>query len=341
MAILVTGCAGYIGSIASKILLEQGFEVVGLDNLSTGYEENIPQGVKFHKACISDQETLNTITKENNIDAVMHFAAYIEVGESVKKPEKYLENNFERSAELLKNLTNAGIQKLVYSSTAAVYGIPKEIPITEADLSNEEVLKPINPYGESKLKFEKLLRKTSEEKDFSYIALRYFNVAGAYGELGECHNPETHLIPLVIDAALGKREDIKIFGTDYETPNGTAIRDYIHVLDLVNAHTLALEALSKKDPKIINQAYNLGYGEGFSVKEVIDTVRRVSEVDFKVIESERREGDPPKLIAGSTKIKEKLNWEPKFNNLEQIVSDALTHRKNFFYKAGMPQALFN
>lgn len=326
MAILVTGCAGYIASVASKVLLEEGYEVVGLDNLSTGFKENIPEGLKFYEADICDEAAVSKILTENKIDAVLHFAAFIEVGESVQKPEKYFDNNYRKSVDFLKILEAHNIKSMVYSSTAAVYGMPKSVPIKE----NFE-LKPINPYGEAKLQFEEELNKATQ-RGFQYIAFRYFNVCGAYGDYGECHQPESHLIPLVIDAALKKRDDIKIFGTDYKTHDATAVRDYIHVKDLVDAHLLALKELLAKDSNKLNRAYNLGYSKGFSVREIIDAVKSVTALEFLVVETERRPGDPDELIADSSDAINILGWKPKHNSIETIVKDAFRHRSEVFYK---------
>lgn len=336
MAVLVTGCAGYIGSVACKKLVEQGFEVIGLDNLSNGFRENIPEAVNFYEACISDEAKVLKILTKHDIDSVMHFAGYIQVGESVQKPGMYFENNITKNIQFLDSLVKTNKNyNFVFSSSAAVYGNPEEMPITEA--SRKET---INPYGETKLAFENILKFYSQVHKLDYIALRYFNVCGAYGKYGECHDPETHLIPLVLDAAMGKRSDIKIFGTDYPTSDGTAIRDYIHVSDLIDAHILALKTLADKSQSKINRAYNLGYGKGFSVREIIEAVKKVTAKDFTVIETERREGDPAELVADSSALQGELAWKAEKNNIETIVADAYEHRIAF-HKNKEAQSLSN
>ena len=269
VSILVTGAAGYIGSIASKILLEKGYEVVGLDSLVTNCKQSIPEDLRFYEADISDSELLKKIIEEHKVDSIFHFAGLIQVGESVLEPEKYVENNLTKSKVFLDTVVASGIKSFVFSSSAAVYGSP----VKEGLLKETDELAPINPYGQTKLDFEKELKKASKENDFNYLALRYFNVAGAYGKTGECHEPETHLIPLVLDAALGKRDSIKIFGTDYSSPDGTAIRDYVHVLDLVEGHIKALDLIKEADKTKLNRAFNLAYGEGFSVRQIINAVK--------------------------------------------------------------------
>lgn len=332
MAILVTGCAGYIGSIACKMLIEQGFDVVGIDNLSKGYKDNIPEGVDFYKACISDVPTISSILKKSNVDGILHFAGYIEVAESVKNPSKYFQNNVNNSITFLNTVLAHEINNFIFSSSAAVYGTPKSVPIKET-----AELNPINPYGDSKFFIERILNSYSEAYALKYICLRYFNVAGAYGDYGECHDPETHLIPLTLDAALGVRDDIKIFGTDYSTSDGTAVRDYIHVRDLIDAHILALKVLQNstqvdvdtKNKNLFNRAYNVGYGQGFSVREIIDTVKKVTAKDFLVKEEGRRAGDPAALVADCSEIKDRLNWSPQFNDLAKIIEDAYKHREKY------------
>ena len=313
MTILLTGGAGYIGSIVLRRLLEKGYSVVVLDNLSKGYKASLPEGVPFYAADIADEEKVREIIEKHQIDSVMHFAAYMEVGESVKYPEKYLDNNLRRALVFLKTLKDYGVKKFVFSSTAAVYGTPKKVPIEEDDPKV-----PINPYGSTKLSFEKALQEYSESYDFNYIALRYFNASGAAYGVGEAHQPETHLIPLVLQVALGQRDNIKIFGTDYPTKDGTCVRDYIHVLDLADAHILALEHLERVNT---SDVFNLGSGSGFSVKEVIETCREVTGHPIPAEESSKREGDPAVLVADSSKIKAQLGWEAKFS-LKEIVASA-------------------
>jgi UDP-glucose 4-epimerase len=293
--------------------------------LEKGYKEAVRYG-RLVKGNLSDTRLLEEIFTEFKPDAVMHFAAYIEVAESVKNPLKYYQNNVCNTLNLLKKISEHGVKNFIFSSTAAVYGIPDNIPIAE-----ETPLNPINPYGESKATVENLLKDlTRGDEQFRYISLRYFNVAGAdpEGELGESHNPETHLIPLILKAAKGERDAVYIFGTDYPTPDGTAVRDYIHVMDLAEAHILALEYLMEGGKSDI---FNIGYGRGFSVREVVDTVRKITGRNFKVVETDRRPGDPPVLIAKSDKIREKLNWKPRYDDLEFIVKTAWNWELNRKY----------
>jgi UDP-glucose 4-epimerase len=321
MAVLVTGGAGYIGSHTVARLLESKEEVVVLDNLEKGHRKAV-NVEKFYQGDIRDEILLNKIFDENNIDSVIHFAAYSLVGESVLNPVKYYENNVYATTKLIKTMVNRDVKKIVFSSTAAVYGEPENIPITEDDKLN-----PTNPYGESKLAIEKLLKWSDAAYGLKYVSLRYFNAAGAHesATIGEDHNPESHLIPLILGAANGKRESISIFGDDYKTKDGTCVRDYIHVNDLADAHILAIKKL-QDDNK--SEVYNLGNGTGFSVKEVIDVAREVTNVDIKSKVSERRPGDPAVLIASSTKIKQDLNWNPKLYNLKDIIETAWKWHKN-------------
>jgi UDP-glucose 4-epimerase len=314
MKILVCGGAGYIGSNMTAMLGENGHEPVVYDNLSSGYKSAIIDA-QFVKGDLADYDLLVKTLKSHDIEAVMHFAALIEVGESVRQPLKFYHNNFSNTENLLSAMEAVGIERFVFSSTAAVYGEPKEIPITE-NCPNE----PINPYGHSKLAVEKMCHYQSRTKRLRYAALRYFNACGAgyNGRLGEDHRPESHLIPLTIAAAMGKRSNIKIFGTDYDTPDGTCIRDYIHIEDLCEAHLLALYKLDDSEELV----YNLGNGKGYSVKEVVDMVKRISGRDFKVVRAERRAGDPPVLTSNASKAKLELNWQPKLPLLEDMVASA-------------------
>jgi len=313
--VLVTGGAGYIGSHVLKALDEKGFNIIVYDNLSKGHEEAVLAG-KLIIGDLEDEDLLNRVFRDNKIDAVMHFAAFIEVGESVKEPLKYYQNNTANTINLLKIMGNNDVNKFIFSSTAAVYGNPETVPIPET-----ESIKPINPYGQSKAFVEKVLEDSSKAKDFKYVSLRYFNAAGAdpLGRIGESHNPETHLIPLILKTAKGERESIKIFGIDYPTPDGTCIRDYIHVDDLADIHVRALEHLLNGGE---SDVFNCGYGYGYSVKEVVETAKKVTEIDFKVEEAPRREGDPAILVADSTKLKTKFGWIPKYNDLEYIIQTA-------------------
>lgn len=315
MSILVAGGAGYIGSHVCKMLNQRGFDIVVYDNLSHGYKEFAKWG-EFIPGDISDEKLLENVFKHYNIEAVMHFCAYIEVGESVIDPQKYYINNVSNTLTLLKVMLKNNVNKFIFSSTAAVYGMPERIPIKEDDPKN-----PINPYGRSKWMVEQILEDYDKSYGLKSIRFRYFNAAGADedAEIGEAHNPETHLIPLILDAALGVREDIKIFGTDYDTKDGTCIRDFIHVNDLADAHIKGLEYLLDGGE---TDYFNLGSGEGYSVREVIETVKRVTKKDFKVVETEKRPGDPAYLIADSEKARSKLNWSPKYS-LEEIIKTAL------------------
>ena len=314
MNILVAGGAGYIGSNMTAMLAAEGHKPIVLDNLSKGHRTAVGEN-EFVEGDLGDYELVIKTLKEKKIEEVMHFGAFIEVGESLKNPLKYYLNNVANTRILLLAMERLGIKKFVFSSTAAVYGIPKEIPITEGCPTG-----PINPYGQTKLSVEKFCHDLSQEGELHYAALRYFNAAGAGGDcqLGEDHQPESHLIPLIIQAAMGKREDIKIFGTDYETTDGTCVRDYIHIEDLCRAHMLVLDKLESEKELI----YNLGNGKGYSVRQVVDTVRKVSGKDFKMTETPRRAGDPAVLTADASKAKEELGWEPKYPQLETIVETA-------------------
>ncbi len=295
--ILVTGGAGYIGSHVNKELHKEGFDTVVLDNLINGHSYAVKWG-DFQKGELADIEFIRSVFNKFDIEGVMHFAAFTSVGDSVKYPAKYFKNNYKNTLNLLKVMGENNVNKFIFSSTAAVYGIPKNIPIKE-----EHELNPINPYGKSKLMVELALEKESQSSsnDFKYSALRYFNASGADPEceIGEDHNPETHLIPLVLDVALGKRDKINIFGNDYNTPDGTCIRDYIHVNDLAQAHIKAFKSLDNENS--IEKVYNLGNGNGFSVKEVIDVCEKVTGFEIKKEVVDRREGDPDILIADSKK----------------------------------------
>ena len=333
MQILVTGAAGYIGSHVVKQLLEQtNYEIIIIDNLSTGFETTIDtlksldstnKRIKYYNQDLSDWEKVEDIFKENSIKEIIHFAAFSQVGESMSNPLKYYLNNTVNTTKLIDISIKYGVKKFIFSSTAAVYGEPNKesIPINENLIKN-----PINPYGSSKLYSEGIIKDAAtSNEDFKYVILRYFNVAGADldGKIGECHNPETHLIPLVVKTALGKRDSIKIFGDDYDTPDGTCIRDYIHVCDLADAHIQALKYLDDNQSDI----FNCGYGYGYSVKEVVEAVKKVSQVDFKIDMESRRAGDPAVLISDNNKIKTKMNWTPKYNDLELICKTALEWEK--------------
>lgn len=315
MAILVCGGAGYIGSHMVAALLEKGEEVVILDNFQKGHRAAILGG-KLYEGDLRDRAVLDKVFSENNIDSVIDFAADSLVGESVTEPLKYFENNVGGTLSLLRAMKDYGVKNIVFSSTAATYGEPESIPILEEDKTF-----PTNPYGESKLTVEKILKWCDNAYGIKYTALRYFNAAGAHesGKIGEDHSPETHLIPLILEAALGKREKIMIFGEDYNTEDGTCIRDYIHVMDLAQAHLLAVDRLRKGGESRI---FNLGNGKGFSVKQVIEVARKVTGREIKAEVASRRAGDPAVLIASSQKAVEELGWKPKFNSLDTIMETA-------------------
>ncbi|MCJ7842239.1 UDP-glucose 4-epimerase GalE [Lederbergia sp. NSJ-179] len=316
MAILVCGGAGYIGSHAVAELLGRGEEVVVVDNLQKGHQAALLDDAKFYEGDIRDLAFLDKVFTENNIEAVMHFAANSLVGESVHVPLDYYDNNVGGAISLLQAMKKHQVHKIVFSSTAAVFGEPKEIPILETAETS-----PTNPYGETKLAIEKMLKWAEQAHGIHYVVLRYFNVAGAHpnGIVGEDHEPETHLIPIILQVALGKREQISIFGDDYDTPDGTCIRDYIHVIDLVEAHLLAIEKLRKTGESGI---YNLGNGNGFSVKEVIEAARKVTKKDIPAVVAPRRAGDPAKLVASSEKAKKELGWKPQHASLESMIGSA-------------------
>ena len=320
---LVCGGAGYIGSHMVRALLERGERVLVLDDLSKGHREFVPDEAVFYKGDIRDGELLDRIFRENAVDAVFHFAAFIQVGESVKHPLEYYENNVTGVLRILECMARHKTPHIVFSSTAAVYGEPDVVPIPE-DLPTA----PTNPYGETKLAVEKMLRWASAAHGFTYGALRYFNACGAVEDasIGEAHDPETHLIPLVLEAAVGGRESISIFGDDYDTPDGTCIRDYVHVTDLAQAHLLTLDALRRGEG---NKTFNLGNGRGFSVNEVIDACRRVTGREIRVSRSPRRPGDPARLIASSERIRKELGWKPRYTDLDAIVETAWRWRLKY------------
>ncbi|MBR4151481.1 MAG: UDP-glucose 4-epimerase GalE [Selenomonadaceae bacterium] len=322
MAILVCGGAGYIGSHTVRQLLAAGEEVIIADNLSKGHRAAINPSVKFYECDIRDKDALKKIFAENKIEAVFHFAAYIEAGESVILPLKYFNNNVYGMQILLEAMTECGVDKIIFSSTAAVYGEPEKIPISEDDATI-----PVNPYGDSKLIMEMMMKRVSAAQGVRYVSLRYFNASGAIedGSIGEDHHPETHLIPLVLQVPLGKRDHITIFGDDYPTPDGTCIRDYIHVLDLADAHICALNYLRGGGE---SNFFNLGSGKGFSVKEIIDATEKVTGQEIKKELGARRPGDPARLIASSDKAKRILKWTPQFDNVEKIIATAWNWHKS-------------
>ncbi|MBF2014582.1 MAG: UDP-glucose 4-epimerase GalE [Rivularia sp. T60_A2020_040] len=316
--ILVTGGAGYIGSHTVLALKQAGYEVLILDNLVYGHRDLVEQVLKVEliEGDTSDRDLLDKLFATRNIAAVMHFSAYAYVGESVTDPAKYYRNNVIGTITLLEAMLAASVKKFVFSSTCATYGVPETVPIPEDHPQN-----PINPYGATKLMVERILADFNEAYDFRSVRFRYFNAAGANPEglLGEDHNPETHLIPLVLQTALGKRESISIFGTDYPTNDGTCVRDYIHVSDLADAHVLGLEYLLKGGD---SDFFNLGNGNGFSVKEVIEAARIVTGKEIKVVECDRRAGDPPALIGSAQKARKILGWQPQYTNIKDIITHA-------------------
>ena len=322
MAILVLGGAGYIGSHTALELVKAGNEVVIADNLVTGYRKAIPEGAKFYEGDLRDSDFLDNLFHQEKIDAVIHFAAYSLVGESVTNPLKYYDNNLYGTKVLLEAMVKNNVGKIVFSSTAATYGEPENIPILESDRTC-----PTNPYGETKLAMEKMFKWTAEAHGLRYVSLRYFNACGAdeSGTIGEAHNPESHLIPLILQVPNGKRETISIYGTDYVTPDGTCIRDYIHVTDLAQAHILAVQYLNNGGESDI---FNLGNGVGYSVREVIETARKVTGHPIPATETSRRAGDPARLVASSEKAKSVLGWKPVHDSLEEIIASAWNWHKN-------------
>ncbi|MFI1814043.1 UDP-glucose 4-epimerase GalE [Streptomyces sp. NPDC020422] len=306
---LVTGGAGYVGSTVAAHLLEAGHEVTVLDDLSTGFREGVPAGAAFIEGRIQDAARW----LDSSFDGVLHFAAFSQVGESVARPERYWDNNVGGTMALIAAMREAGVRRLVFSSTAATYGEPETVPITEAAPTA-----PTNPYGATKLAVDHMITGECAAHGLAAVSLRYFNVAGAYKECGERHDPESHLIPLVLQVALGQREAINVYGDDYPTPDGTCVRDYIHVADLAEAHLLALDAMTEGEHLICN----LGNGNGFSVREVVETVRKVTGHPVPEVMAERRAGDPAVLVASADTARERLGWNPSRPDLAAIVEDA-------------------
>lgn len=322
MAVLILGGAGYIGSHTVYEFLDRNLDVVVADNLQSGHIEALHPDARFYQGDIRDKDFLDNLFKKENIDSVIHFAANSLVGESMQDPLKYYDNNLYGTIVLLKSMVENNVKKIVFSSTAATYGEPENIPILETDNTN-----PTNTYGETKLSMEKMFKWVSLAHGVNFVSLRYFNACGAHksGKIGEDHSPETHLIPIVLQVANKKRQSVNIFGNDYQTPDGTCIRDYIHVSDLASAHYLALEYLNKGGKSDI---FNLGNGVGFSVKEVIDASREVTGDKIPAIVSKRREGDPKTLIASSDKARNILGWQPKYTDLKEIIQTAWMWHKN-------------
>lgn len=327
MSVLVCGGAGYIGSHCVYELIEKGESVVVVDNLQTGYKQAIHPDARFYQGDIRDFQFLDKVFKENQIDAVIHFAANSLVGESMQLPLKYYNNNVYGTQILLEAMVANNVKRIVFSSTAAVYGEPECVPILENDRT-----KPTNAYGETKLAMEKMMKWADVAYGVKYIALRYFNVAGANenGLIGEAHNPETHLVPLILQVPLGKREKIMIYGDDYQTKDGTCVRDYIHVIDLIDAHILAMNKLREGYD---SDVFNLGNGSGFTVKEMIEAAKKVTGYEIPVEIAARRSGDPAVLVASSKKARKVLGWSPKFTDVEEVIRSAWnfhsTHKNGF------------
>ena len=317
MKVFITGGAGYIGSVCSELLLNEGHEVAIFDNLIEGHRRAVDSRAQFIQGDLADRDQIERALSNTRPDAVMHFAAYALVPESMRDPSKYFRNNVSNGLNLLDAMLTTGVQRIIFSSTCALFGPPDRVPIDETAPA-----RPANPYGESKLAFEKILRWYDQVHGLKFVCLRYFNAAGATEDLGEDHRPETHLIPNVLKVALGQRPSLEIYGTDYETPDGTCIRDYIHIVDLAHAHILALGATA-------SGFYNLGTGGGSSVKEVIAACRKITGRQIDTIEKPRRPGDPPRLIASSEKIKKELGWQPQFQSLDVIIETAWAWHQKF------------
>lgn len=311
MRVFVTGGAGYIGSVMTRVLLEDGHDVTVFDNLSQGHRAALPRGCNFRRGDLADAGDVKRVLRRSRADCVMHFAASIQVGESVDRPGKYFENNVINGVNLLNAVTEANVPRLVFSSSAAVYGTPGRVPIPES-----APLGPSNPYGGTKRVFEVLLEEYHKATDLSYVSLRYFNVAGAYRGAGEDHRPETHIVPLILRTAMGRRKTFEVYGDDFPTPDGTCIRDYVHVHDLCRAHLLAMKT------RHANRAYNLGSQHGFSVKQVFAAARAVTGRRIPCRVTGRRAGDVPRLVASSARIRAELGWRPVITSLEQMIADA-------------------
>ena len=323
MSILVVGGAGYIGSHMVKRLIEQGQEVVVVDNLSTGHRKAVDEKARFYEGDIRNHVFLKGVFDRENIDTVVHFAAFSIVPESMEKPLKYFDNNTAGMVALLEEMRDHDVKRIIFSSTAATYGVPEKSPIEENDRQA-----PINPYGESKLMMEKIIRWADQAYGIKFVALRYFNVAGAYpdGSIGEDHGPETHLTPIILQVAAGQRDQLKIFGDDYNTPDGTNVRDYVHVLDLVDAHILAINYLKAGND---SDVFNLGSSTGFSVKQMVEAAREVTGEPIPAEIAERRPGDPDSLIAASQKARDVLQWQPQYDDVKEIIHWKQQHPRGY------------
>ncbi len=317
MKILVVGGAGYIGSICAELLLDQGHEIAVFDNLSEGHRRALDPRARFIEGALQDRKAIDSALAVARPEAVMHFAANALVAESMRDPSKYFRNNISSGLNLLDAMVAAHVERIVFSSTCAIFGLPERLPIDETSPTH-----PINPYGESKLAFEKILRWYDEIHGLRFVSLRYFNAAGATANFGEDHRLETHLIPNVLKVAIGQKPHVEIFGADYETPDGTCIRDYIHIVDLARAHILALGTAR-------SELYNLGSGGGASVRDVIAACRKITGKKVDTVEKPRRPGDPPRLIASSEKIKRELGWQPQFQSLDAIIESAWKWHQKF------------
>ncbi len=311
--VMVTGVGGYVGSIVVQALMERGYDILGIDNLSRGHRAAIAEGMTFYRVNAGDTAAIDRLFDQSPVDAVVHLAGYIQGAESVSEPGLYYANNVRDGISLLESMRRAGVNKIVYSSSAAVYGAPEQMPIQE-----DQPIAPISPYGQSKAWMESVLASYAQAHDFQVVSLRYFNAAGAAGPLGEDHRPETHLIPNAIRVAMKTDPELAVYGDDYPTPDGTAIRDYVHVSDIAQAHIQCMEALGEL-PRL---AYNVGTGKGYSVREVVDMVERVSLESIPVRVEPRRPGDPPELVADPTALQTDLGWQPQLSALDQIVKDA-------------------
>ena len=313
MKILITGAAGYIGSVCAETLLDRGHSVVALDDLSEGHKEAVDPRAFFCRVNLHDSDSLNSVFQTHKIDAVMHFAALCLVEESVREPARYYRANVAAGINLLDAMLRNSVRKIIFSSTAATYGEPKTSPITE-----EHPTDPVNPYGGSKLLFERVLREMRESAGLEYITLRYFNAAGASPRFGEDHSPETHIIPILLQVAAGERECFQVYGADYATGDGTCIRDYVHILDIAQAHALALARIGD----FAGTIYNIGNSQGFSVKQVVQAASRITGKNITCLQAARRPGDPAVLVASSDKIRKELGWSPQFSTLEAIIQTA-------------------
>lgn len=320
MNILVTGGAGYIGSVCVEVLIDRGHNVIVLDDLSEGHREAVDPRAAFCQVNLHDEAALDAVFRGHRIDAVMHFAALCLVEESVKKPGLYYRANVAAGINLLDAMLRHGVKRFIFSSTAATYGEPETTPIPE-----EHPTRPINPYGASKLLFERILEEFKVNSDVDYVTMRYFNAAGASQKYGEDHHPETHILPILFEVALGQRPAFQIFGTDYPTPDGTCLRDYVHIIDIAEAHAIAVERISQFSGRV----FNLGNSRGYSVREVIESVERIASRKISVNISPRRPGDPASLVASSAHARHELGWMPKYSSLDSIVASAWAWKQRF------------